>query len=117
MHPSATHSDVELARLRDGYPSLSRWISQDPDDDPLVFRKFGQLAARNILHLQCRVTQLEYEINTLDEQIRVSADIDTVRSLRSWDLLMERASVANSLESKLVAKLADVQKLLQEYCG
>jgi len=110
------HRDPELGRLRDGYPALSRWICKDLDEDPLVFRKFGRLAARNILHLQCRLTQLEDDIDTLDQAIRTSTDIDTVLSLRSWDLLMERASVVDSLESKLVAKLADLQNLLQEYC-
>ena len=117
MKSIQTHHDPELGRLRDGYPALSRCICKDLDEDPLVFRKFGRLAARNILRLQCRLTQLEDDIDTLDQAIRSSTDIDTVLSLRSWDLLIERASVVDSLESKLVAKLADLQNLMQEYCG
>ncbi|KAE8854313.1 hypothetical protein PTNB29_09669 [Pyrenophora teres f. teres] len=116
MHPNTTTSKIELGMLRDGYPALSDWISRDPDDEALVFRKFGRLAARNILHLQCNMIQLEKDIDQLDERIRQSADIDTVRSLKRWETLMERACVVDSLESQLVAKLTQLQHLLKEYC-
>ncbi|KAE8823021.1 hypothetical protein P3342_013584 [Pyrenophora teres f. teres] len=115
MHPNTTTSKIELGMLRDGYPALSDWISRDPDDEALVFRKFGRLAARNILHLQCNMIQLEKDIDQLDERIRQSADIDTVRSLKRWETLMERACVVDSLESQLVAKLTQLQHLLKEY--
>ncbi|CAE7220668.1 hypothetical protein PTTW11_11350 [Pyrenophora teres f. teres] len=115
MHPNTTTSKIELGMLRDGYPALSDWISRDPDDEALVFRKFGRLAARNILHLQCNMIQLEKDIDQLDERIRQSADIDTVRSLKRWETLMERACVVDSLESQLVAKLTRLQHLLKEY--
>ncbi|CAN9328510.1 unnamed protein product [Alternaria alternata] len=75
MTPIVLPADLELGRVRDGYPALARWIAQDPDDDPLLFRKFGRVAARNILHLQCQMTRIEGEIDDLDEQLKESQEL------------------------------------------
>ncbi|KAI2476373.1 hypothetical protein Ptr902_12252 [Pyrenophora tritici-repentis] len=114
MSPNTTKTDIELSILRDGYPALSRWISRDPDDEALVFRKFGRMSARSILHLQCRIIHVEKEVDDLDERIKRSANIHTVRSLKRWETLMERADVVDSLENQLVTKLAELQILLKE---
>jgi hypothetical protein len=85
MNCPKPESDVEIGRVRDGYPSVARWIAQDPDDDPLLFRRFGRHSARILLHLQCRLVALEKEIDELDEQARTSEDLDTRRSLQRWE--------------------------------
>lgn len=117
MAPVTSPLVIELADVRNGYPSLSRWIARDPDNEPLVFRKFGALAARNILSLQCQMMTLEDEIENLEFEIRQSADLDTRWSLQLWEVLCERATPgSNSLELQLKAKLKDLQGLLKEYC-
>ncbi|KAF1835267.1 hypothetical protein BDW02DRAFT_588228 [Decorospora gaudefroyi] len=115
MRPIIAPQDIELGRVRHGYPTLAKWIAQDPDGEPLLFRKFGTLAARNILHLQCQLVKLEHEIEDLDEEIRTTENMETQRCLQRWENLMENAKVPNSLESKQVAKLAELQELLKEY--
>lgn len=117
MTPIVLPADLELDRVRDGYPALARWIAQDPDDDPLLFRKFGRVAARNILHLQCQMTRIEGEIDDLDEQIRTATSLDTRRSLQRWEVLWKRATTEpNSLEKQLTDKLKESQELLKDYC-
>jgi hypothetical protein len=108
--------DIELGRVRDGYPALAKWIAQDPDDDPLVFRKFGRLSARSLLHLQCRLVALETELDVLDEEARSAKDVGTRQSLQRWETLVLNAKTADSVEGKIVRKLEEFESLLKKYC-
>lgn len=87
--------DIELGRLRDGYPALGAWVARDPDDESFVFRKFDRLGARNILHLQGRLIALENEIDRLDEDARQSDDFEARQSSRRWETLMKNADGGN----------------------
>jgi hypothetical protein len=117
MTPTVLPTDLELGRVRDGYPALAKWIARDPDDDPLLFRKFGRIAARNILHLQCQITRIEGDIDDLDEQIGTAISLDTRRSLQRWEVLWNRAAnEPNGLEKQLMDKLQESQELLRDYC-
>lgn len=108
--------DVELGTLRDGYPALAAWIARDPDNEAFVFRKFGPLGARNLLHLQSQLIALEKEIDELDEEARTSDDLEARQSLRRWETLMRYAQEEGRREKKMVEKLEELGKVLREYC-
>jgi hypothetical protein len=57
----------------DGIPALSAFISAD--SDALIFRKFSRLGARNLLHLQSRLNELESRLDELDEE-----DVEAAKS-------------------------------------
>jgi hypothetical protein len=116
MSVSTHEPDVEIGRLRDGYPMLASWIARDPDDDPLLFRKFGRHSARILLHSQCRLIALEKEIDALDGQARTAKDLDTRRALQRWETLMASAKEPNSTEQHLVEKLQEFETRLKSYC-
>jgi hypothetical protein len=80
MTSSPDSTDVKLGRLRDGYPALAGWIARDPDSETFIFRKFDRLAARNILHLQAKLTAIENEMDKLDEEARQSNDFEACQS-------------------------------------
>lgn len=116
--PTPQHNDVELGTLRDGYPALAAWITRDPDNETFVFRKFGRLAARNILHLQSQLIALEYEIDQLDDEARRSNDFEAQQSSRRWETLMKHANDPNNTnrpERERVEKMNELRKLLKEY--
>ncbi|KAF2006681.1 hypothetical protein P154DRAFT_570067 [Amniculicola lignicola CBS 123094] len=113
--PSTNAPDIELGRLRDGYPALAAWIARDPDNESLVFRKFDRLGARNLLHLQSQLIALENEIDELDARAQRSDDFEAQQSSRRWETLMKRAKDNDGLERKRVEKLEELQKVLREY--
>ncbi|KAF2273434.1 uncharacterized protein EI97DRAFT_461095 [Westerdykella ornata] len=115
MPSPKTPGDVELGTLRDGYPALAAWIARDPDNEALVFRKFGRLGARNLLHLQSRLIALEKELDELDEDARRSDDLEARQSLRRWETLMKYAGDKQRGEKKTVEKLEELRKVLREY--
>lgn len=77
------------AARRNGYPALARWMALDPDYEGFMFRRFDRLSARNLLHLQSRLLELESKIDHLDD-----ASMDT--SLRQWDILVANAAEGTS---------------------
>jgi hypothetical protein len=108
--------DVELGQVRDGYPALASWIARDPDHETFIFRRFGKLAARNLLHLQARLIALEHEVDQLDDEARKSSDFEAKQSSRRWETLMKHACDANRPENTRVEKLEQLRNLLREYC-
>ncbi|OAL46763.1 hypothetical protein IQ07DRAFT_545756 [Pyrenochaeta sp. DS3sAY3a] len=107
--------DIELSVLRDGYPALAAWVARDPDRETFVCRKFSQLAARNILHLQAELIALEHEIKQQDEEARRSTDFQTRQASRRWETLLKGAATADSLAWKRVESLKRLKTLLREY--
>jgi hypothetical protein len=116
METFSKDDDIELGAIRDGYPALAAWIARDPDNETFVFRKFGRLAARNILHLQSQIIAIERDVDQLDEEARRSSDLEARQSSRRWETLMEHAADKNRPEWKRVEKLNELRALLKEYC-
>jgi hypothetical protein len=79
-------------------------------------RRFGALAARNILHLQARLIAIEHDINQQDEAARKSVDLEAKQSSRRWETLIKHASDATRPEKQRVEKLDQLKLLLREYC-
>lgn len=66
FHTGGLPTPLDLANERPiaGYPGLSKFLSLDPD--ALIFRRFSQLSARNILYIQDRLAVLEEKLAERD---------------------------------------------------
>jgi hypothetical protein len=109
-----TTEEIELAKLRDGYPALAAWMACDIDDETLIFRRFSNLAARNILHLQAQLIALEHEILDADAVARGSKE-GMVASMR-WETLIRRSKEMGQPELKRVQDMERLRGLLKDYC-
>jgi hypothetical protein len=76
-----------------------------------MFRRFKWLAARNILHMQARLTTFEQEIDELDKAAWQSKDKEINQSSRRWETLMTNDACKHRMD-----KLNDLKSLLKEYC-
>ena len=112
---AGTRNDVELGHIRDGYPALAAWIARDPDSETYVFRKFNQLSARNLLHLQSQIITLESELLQLDDEARRSDDYEARQSSRRWETLIKHAEDETRPERKRLALAKEIQIKLKEY--
>ncbi|CAI7587269.1 unnamed protein product [Penicillium manginii] len=104
-----------LGNARDGYPALAAWIGRDPDGETLVFRRFRQLSARNLLHLQSQLIQLEQEIDELDNEARRSNDLDARQASRRWETLTKLAADPARPERERLEKVAELSTKIKEY--
>lgn len=117
MTNASVSHEQELGYVRDGYPALADWIGRDPDAETFVFRKFSRLSARNLLHLQNKLFQLEHEIDQLDEEARRNTtDIDAGRASRRWETLKELAADPTRPERQRWEKAEELTEMIQKYC-
>lgn len=112
---NVTGSDSELGHVRDGYPALATWVAGDPDGETLVFRRFRRLSARNLLHLQSQLVQLEQEIDELDMQARTSADLDARQASRRWETFTQLAADPDRPERVRMEKVNELSVKMKEY--
>lgn len=66
------------------------------------------------MHLQCRLIAVEHELYSSDEEAKLG-DYDSKQPLRRWETLIKHSKDAARLEVKRVAKLEELNKLLEEY--
>ncbi|KAF2671648.1 hypothetical protein BT63DRAFT_452152 [Microthyrium microscopicum] len=107
--------DVELGHIRDGYPALASWIGRDPDNESFVFRKFTRMSARNLLHLQSRLTELERQIDALDKAARHSSDLEAKQSSRRWETLTKYAADDSRGEKIRLQKVFELSEMIKQY--
>jgi hypothetical protein len=81
---------------RQGYPRLAAFMNNDSNF--VVFRAFGRLHARILLHKQDEIIELEQTLMQLDN----GEDTAYYLSSRRHDLNTERRGILMKLETKLV---------------
>ena len=96
-------SNVTLARL-EGYPSLAQFIASDAD--AAIYRKFGHLSARNLLHFQSELHGLEEQLQQFDrEDTKDIHDNNAQKVAGEWDYFNdpknERAQKHKGLQRKI----------------
>ena len=88
MLPSSGQ-DVEMALKEREYPngfaSVAEFIVKDPDKTSTIFKRFDQLAARNLLYLQAKLLKLQAIQDDLDEEDLKTQDKDLKKAATSWE--------------------------------
>lgn len=73
-----------------GFAGLSRFMSIDKEHAGFVFRRFGRLAARDLLCRQSELIELQARLERLDKEDASSSDARR-RAAKNWQLLCEEA--------------------------
>jgi hypothetical protein len=108
--------DLEMAtfRNRNGFPAVAAWIARDPDNETFIFRKFDELTARNLLHLQSQVIVLEAKLKKYDEESRDNEELN--KSLLAWETFERRANDGNyPEETDRMELVKEIQVKLKDY--
>ena len=71
-----------------GFPGAASFIACDPDHSFAIYKAFHSLAARNLLHLEAELLELQQENNNLDKLLGLR-NPDTLECFRSWKTLMD----------------------------
>jgi hypothetical protein len=98
-----------------GFPSLAAFIASDKGKTTHIYRRFNRLAARNLLHLQSELAELEAKQDALDnDDLRGSTE--QKQSVRNFEILRDRAShPENVREVERLRVIEDIRKKLKEY--
>ncbi|KAL7957215.1 hypothetical protein V8C34DRAFT_286291 [Trichoderma compactum] len=115
----AQDSSGNFFRLKEGFAQVARWIALDPDKETFIYRRFDELAARNLLYLQSVLLALENKLDRLDRSDAKSDDMDLADAIMTWETLerqyntgSENARVRMDLIVKIRAKLKEYHEAL-----
>ncbi|KAF2117279.1 hypothetical protein BDV96DRAFT_23373 [Lophiotrema nucula] len=107
-------SDVEKAvtiRRLQGYPSFAEFLASDRDRSTVVFRRFDRLSARNLLHLQSELCELEAQQDALDDQDR-NGSTENKQFARNWEEARKHSTGSQKERVELALK---IREKLKEY--
>lgn len=85
-----TFNAAPLPPPPDGFAGAASWMAADRDGEALIFRRFGTLAARNLLYLQAEVLALEKRLARLDATVATQGDMQVRDAARTWEVLVEQ---------------------------
>ncbi|SCN88029.1 uncharacterized protein FFNC_08511 [Fusarium fujikuroi] len=98
-----------------GFSALSSWIVSDKDQELLVFRKFGEISARNILYLQCEVLSIESRLKAWDKQVEGSNDTALEQVAETWEMMIEEAEAGKTEAKDMLELVKQLRVKIKEY--
>jgi hypothetical protein len=105
----------------DGYAEVARWMSEDPDNETLVFRKFDELTIHNLLYLQSEVLELEERLHMMNKAVSGGYDMDQKDAAREWEVLKnhdagdnDRPEVVEAARKRM-SLILEMRSKLKEY--
>jgi regulator of replication initiation timing len=107
--------DVENTQIVRGFPTLARKIAAGPDYETFIFRKFDQLSARNLLHLESRLTYFEWKLTILDEKAALNSETENFRSVLTWEAFENKAREKGSPEYQRMEIAEEISRVLKDY--
>ncbi|KAI1739569.1 hypothetical protein F4680DRAFT_422000 [Xylaria scruposa] len=100
---------------KEGFADVARWISLDSDNETFIYRKFDELAARNLLYLQSELLVLEKQLNELDKNDADNEDMDVKDASRTWETLTQRYDTGNEEAQVRIDLIIRLRAILKEY--
>ncbi|KAF1850467.1 uncharacterized protein K460DRAFT_271456 [Cucurbitaria berberidis CBS 394.84] len=98
-----------------GYPSLSTFISSNPQSESFIFKRFDKLAARNLLYLQSELACLQEKLEDFDkEDYKPPYDREANACARSWEDF-ERVKDSNERQKERWDLMLRTRSCLREY--
>ncbi|UKZ78867.1 hypothetical protein TrVFT333_006613 [Trichoderma virens FT-333] len=102
---------------KEGFAQVARWIAFDPDSESFIYRKFDELAARNLLYLQAELLVLEKQLDQTDKNDAESDDMGLADTIMTWETLERQYKNGNEearIRMNLIVKMRDKLKEYHE---
>lgn len=100
---------------KEGFAAVSSWVATDPDNETFVYRKFDDLAARNLLYLQSELLCLEKELHVLDREDAEGEDMEAKDAARTWETLVRQSDAGLESARKRMDLIRGIRAKLKEY--
>jgi hypothetical protein len=99
-----------------GYPSLANFIASDRDRTTLIYKRFDELSARNLLYLQSELAELQAQQRRFDRE-DLRADLPTKQCARHFGNFADAGSETstNAQQKERWALMLRIRVTLKEY--
>lgn len=107
----------EVGERPAGYAQWASWLASDPDGETLVFRKFNELAAINLLYLQSELLELEGRLSKLNQVSLKSKDMSLLRACREYETLLRQCEPPDARDDarERMDLIKDLRLKMKEY--
>src|SRR5438876_1255966 len=82
-----------------GFAQVACFIARDKEHSSSVYRGYEKLAARNLLHMQSELRELEHRLDIFDRK-DAQGGVDSFTSAMDWPLLQDGTQNAGESERK-----------------
>jgi hypothetical protein len=104
--------DIELASQNvvstRGFARVAAKINSDIDKTTTIYRRFDELAARNLLFYQAELAELEEQQRCLDDEDSNATDMPSIECQRDWEKF---AAAANTNDVADTSKQRELKKM------
>jgi hypothetical protein len=98
-----------------GFAALSSLMASDGDQELLIFRRFDEISARNLLYLQCELLSIEERLKKWDKKISSSGDMDLEEAAETWEVMVEQAEDGRPEAKEMMALVDQLRVKMKEY--
>jgi hypothetical protein len=112
-----TTADVEEAPLppASGYDRLGKFMGELPDSEGAIFRRFGALAAEDLLYRQAELVEIEMKLRAAQEADRDSGHEYRKHYSQAWRFLEDSVSGHNGHDPTQMRTILDLRLKLESY--
>ena len=112
---SHTAVDAE-ARLRylSGYPSLAHFVASDRDRTTLIYKRYDELAARNLLYLQSELAEMQAAQRAFDQH-DLTVDRSMKQCARNFTDFRKAAEADDASQKERWELMKRIRETLKEY--
>ncbi|KAF2852198.1 hypothetical protein T440DRAFT_466903 [Plenodomus tracheiphilus IPT5] len=97
-----------------GFPSLASFISSDRDRTTLIYKRFDELAARNLIYLQSELVELQSKQRAFDEE-DLTSDLYTKQRARNFADFDKAVQAGDSKQKERWNLMLEIREKLKEY--
>lgn len=123
LYTVMSSSDIELGNKNvnptRGFAKVATKITSDNDKTTTIYRRFDELAARNLLFYQAELAELEDELKQLDDEDRIARDETSVACQRDWKSFKDNAyginGVVRDREKQKMELSLQIREKLEKY--
>lgn len=98
-----------------GFAALSSLMASDDDQELLIFRKFDELSARNLLYLQCELLSIEERLKRYDRKVSSSGDMDLEEAAETWEVMVEQTKDGRIEAQEIMRLVKELRVKMKEY--
>lgn len=97
-----------------GFPSLAQFIASDRDRTTLIYKRYDELAARNLLYLQSELAELQAKQHAFDQH-DLKADLKTKQCARNLADFQGAVQAKDAIQEERWQLMKDIREKLKEY--
>lgn len=105
--------DIQQGPL--GFAALSSLMASDGDQELLIFRRFDDISARNLLYLQCELLSIEDRLKKWDRNVLRSRNTKLEEVAYRWEEMVKQAKEGKDEAKEMMELVYQLRSKIKEY--